>query len=94
MHVNLSAHIRESFDEIGFAGDELPVERARSSVVDRDLMKITRPEVKSDVRYVHAQVLLSLIDSGIGKGRSKQTALEDLRAGVVPENHWQDSLPP
>src|SRR6266536_5993721 len=62
MHVDLPVQVCESFDQIGFAGRELPLERGRPAVVDHYLMKITRPKVDSDVRYIHAEVLLSLIN--------------------------------
>src|SRR6266852_6391480 len=62
MHVDLATQVCEGFDQSGFAGDKLPVERVRPAVVDRYLMKFTRPKVDSDVRYAHAEVLLSLIN--------------------------------
>ena len=62
MHVDLPVQVGESFDQISFAGGELPVARGSPAVVDRYLMKITRPKVDSDVRYAHAEVLLSLIN--------------------------------
>ncbi len=51
VHVYLTLQVRKGFDQIGFTGDKLPVERVRPAVVDRYLMKFTRPKVDSDVRY-------------------------------------------
>ena len=60
MHVNFTAHSGEGFNQIRLAGRQLAVQGAGSPLADRYLMKITRPQVDSDVNSVHAEVLLSL----------------------------------
>src|SRR6185436_13018523 len=56
MHVYLATLIGKGFDQIGFAGDELPIHLTHPGFIDRYLMKITRPKIESDVNYVHADV--------------------------------------
>jgi len=43
MHVDLATLIGKGFDQIGFAGGELPIHLTHPGLIDRYLMKITRP---------------------------------------------------
>src|SRR5260370_23222152 len=56
MHVYLTLQVRKGFDQMGFAGGEVPIHSAHPMVIQSHLLKITRPEIKSDVNCVHADV--------------------------------------
>jgi hypothetical protein len=56
VHVYLTLQVREGFDQIAFAGAEVPIHSAHPIVIQSHLLKITRPEIEPDVNYAHADV--------------------------------------
>src|SRR5947209_1897392 len=52
----VTAHIREGFDKIRFASRKLPIPSGHATMIHRHLMKMTRPQINSDVNCLHTDV--------------------------------------
>jgi len=76
MHVDLTTLIGKGFDQIGFAGGKLAVHLTHPSFIDRYLMKITRPQINSDVNLVHADVSSFDFEKTIGDKKQDLILLE------------------
>jgi hypothetical protein len=80
MHMDLPVQFSESFDQIGFAGRELPVKRGRPAVIERYLLKFTRPKGRLRRKICSCRGAPFLNQSGIGtavlSGRSRDFCRE------------------
>src|SRR5260370_22934774 len=66
MHVYLAPLIRKCRAQICFTGSETSIRGHRPISADGHLLKSTRPEIESDVNYLHADVS-SLNNQVLGK---------------------------
>jgi hypothetical protein len=66
VHLNLATLIRECRSQVCFTGRETSIHFNRAIGLDGYLLKITRPQIESDVNYLHADVS-SLNNQVLGK---------------------------
>ena len=70
MHVNLAMQSRKGVAQVRFAGWETAVHHHGALVVEGSLLKRTRPQIQSDVNFVHADVSFSLNNQVLEKAGS------------------------